>query len=55
MLMQLIITILGQLLVLNEATLLENVKTRYFKDKIYVSIYIALLFYLFPYTAFILF
>lgn len=28
----------GELLYLNEATFLENLKTRYFKDKIYVSI-----------------
>lgn len=27
----------GELLFLNEATFLENLKTRYFKDKIYVS------------------
>lgn len=31
--------ILGELLFLNEATFLENLKTRYFKDKIYVSWY----------------
>lgn len=29
--------LLGELLFLNEATLLENLKNRYFKDKIYVS------------------
>lgn len=33
-----IILILGELLFLNEATFLENLKTRYFKDKIYVSV-----------------
>lgn len=27
----------GELMFLNEATLLDNLKTRYFKDKIYVS------------------
>lgn len=32
----------GELLYLNEATFLDNLKTRYFKDKIYVSTRIRL-------------
>lgn len=33
-----IINFTGKLLYLNEATLLENLKTRYHRDKIYVSV-----------------
>ena len=33
-------TILGELMFLNDATLLNNVKKRYYKNKIYVSILI---------------
>lgn len=29
--------LIGELIFLNEATFLDNLKTRYYKDKIYVS------------------
>lgn len=43
--------ILGALMYLNEATLLNNIRTRYFKDRIYVSarkLFIFLIQYLLP-------
>lgn len=32
-----VLFLLGELMFLNEATLLDNIKNRYYKDKIYVS------------------
>lgn len=36
-----IYSITGELMFLNEATFLDNLRTRYFKDKIYVSMKIG--------------
>lgn len=33
-----LLIVIGALMYLNEATLLNNIRTRYFKDRIYVSI-----------------
>lgn len=35
--------VVGALMYLNEATLLNNIRTRYFKDRIYVSVIIIII------------